>query len=131
MYFNRFIFIFMLVLYGIPACEVEQGLVSNISLFQSGTLSIWPRTITDEDTYLYLGNIPTGQRDVIMYSRLLESWITVPAWTYDAYFDDQATIECCVNALEFSYTKAQSRFVIPTFHHLVESPLRSGIMGVM
>ena len=60
MYFNRFIFIFMLVLYGIPACEVEQGLVSNISLFQSGTLSIWPRTFTEEETSLYLGNIPNG-----------------------------------------------------------------------
>ena len=43
-----------------------------------------------------------------MYSRVLDSWITVPAWTFQASFQDLATVECCVNANEYTEYYAQT-----------------------
>merc|ERR1712168_507626 len=67
-------------------CAVEDDLISPTPVFSSNTVFLWPNLITESDKTLYTGNIATGQRMVTMYSRVLESWITVPAWTFQATF---------------------------------------------
>ena len=90
-------------------CELDEGSISDSPIFDSGTLFLWPELITSDDKTVYTGNVATGQRTVTMFSRLaVDGWITVPAWTFDASFEDLATVECCVNANEYSQTFAQA-----------------------